>query len=282
MKCAWQSYLNLLPPWMRNQVDRLGCETLEELRLRLGRPPELVTSTECRYLERNIKAEDLSYCVNAASQYSPWSAATIANGYITASGGHRIGVCGDIAMINGKISTVTHISSLCLRVARDFPGIGLQAAQLQGNVLILGSPGRGKTTLLRDLFREISTCIKGAVAVVDERRELFPTVCDSFVFSPGIRTEVLSGCSKSAGIEMLIRTMNPSYVVVDEITAVEDSQALIHACWCGVSLLATAHAENLRDFMSRPVYKPLIQSRVFENIIVMQPDKSWKVERMNI
>ena len=81
---------------------------------------------------------------------------------------------------------------------------------------------------------------------------------------------------------MLIRTMNPSYVVVDEITAVEDSQALIHACWCGVSLLATAHAENLMDFMSRPVYKPLIQSRIFENIIVMQPDKSWKVERMNI
>lgn len=282
MKCAWQSYLNLLPQWMRSQVDKLGSEKLLELRLRLGRPPELVTCTDSRYLERNIYAEDLSYCVNAASQYSPWSANTIANGYITASGGHRIGVCGDIAMISGKISTITHISSLCLRVARDFPGIGFQASEIQGNLLIIGSPGRGKTTLLRDLIRQKSNSGKGAVAVVDERREIFPTVNGAFTFSPGIRTEVLSGCSKSAGIEMLIRTMNPNWVAVDEITAAEDCQALIHACWCGVSLLATAHAENLQDFAHRPVYKPLIHSGIFNNILVMQPDKSWKMERMNI
>lgn len=81
---------------------------------------------------------------------------------------------------------------------------------------------------------------------------------------------------------MLIRTMNPQWVAVDEITAAEDCQALIHAGWCGVSLLATAHAESLYDFMHRPVYSQLISSKLFETIIVMQPDKSWTVEEVDI
>ena len=120
------------------------------------------------------------------------------------------------------------------------------------------------------------------MAVVDERRELFPITDDQFCFSPGLRTEVLSGCSKPVGMDMLIRTMSPGWLAVDEITAAEDCEALIYAGWCGVSLLATAHAENLHDFLHRPVYQPLVGSKLFENIIVMQPDKSWKLERMNI
>ena len=281
MRCAWQSYLNILPQWMRESVDKLGSETLQELRLRLGRPPELVTVTGNQYLNRSIHADDISFCINAASQYSPWTASTITSGYITISGGHRIGICGEVVMINGRESTIRNVSSLCLRVARDFPGLSLQAAQIVGNVLILGCPGRGKTTFLRDLIRQKSNIGNGSVAVVDERRELFPVVNDAFVFSPGIRTDVLSGCCKQSGIEMVIRTMNPMWVAVDEITAIEDCQALIHACWCGVSLLATAHAENLQDLMNRHVYKSLLDARIFQNIIIMQPDKSWRMERLN-
>ena len=97
-----------------------------------------------------------------------------------------------------------------------------------------------------------------------------------------MRTEVLSGSDKSSGLEILIRTMNPAIVAVDEITADADCRGLLKACYCGVSILATAHAENLNDFMNRPVYAPLIEHKVFENIIVLQSDKSWKLERVNI
>ena len=121
-----------------------------------------------------------------------------------------------------------------------------------------------------------------AVGVVDERMEIFPIVSGSFCFSPGLRTEVLSGSEKSAGLEILIRTMNPETIAVDEITADTDCMGIVKACCCGVSILATAHAENLSDYLNRPVYAPLIENKVFNHIIVLQRDKSWEVERMNI
>jgi len=282
MRCAWQAFLSILPPWMRDKVDNAGSGTLQELRLRMGRPPELVLNTGSQFLNREVYADDLNFCINTASQYSPWAAATISKGYLTAPGGHRIGICGDVVTMDGKVSTVKNISSLCLRVARDISGIGLQAANLSGSVLILGSPGRGKTTLLRDIIRQRSNAGPGAVGVVDERLEIFPIVSGSFCFSPGLRTEVLSGSEKSAGLEILIRTMNPATIAVDEITADTDCMGIVKACCCGVSILATAHAENLSDYMSRPVYAPLIENKVFNHIIVLKPDKSWDVERMNI
>ena len=281
MKCAWQEYLQLLPIWMRCRVDNLGAENLEELRLRIGRLPELVLNSGYVFLERKVNLEDLSFCISAASQYSPWASTTISDGYLTAPGWHRIGICGDAAIVDVKVTTVRNLTSICLRVARDFPGVGRQAAKISGSLLIVGSPGRGKTTLLRDLIRQKADAGPGAVAVVDERREVFPTVSDSFCFSPGLRTEVLSGCRKKKGLEIMIRTMNPAWIAVDEITAEEDCCGVIQACNCGVSILATAHGESLEDFIQRPVYRPLIENMVFQNIIVMQPDKSWKLERMN-
>ena len=281
MKCAWQEYLQILPMWMRSPVDNLAAENLEELRLRMGRKPELILNRGYIFLERNVASEDLNFCISAASQYSPWASTTISDGYLTAAGGHRVGICGEVSVVDGKVKTIRNVTSLCLRVARDFPGIGSEAAKISGSVLILGSPGSGKTTLLRDLIRQKAEAGPGAVAVVDERREVFPISSDAFCFLPGMRTEVLSGCRKNKGLEIMIRTMNPSWVAVDEITAEEDCCAVIQACHCGVSILATAHGETVEDYLQRPVYKPLIENKIFQNIVVMQPDKSWKLERVN-
>ena len=116
--------------------------------------------------------------------------------------------------------------------------------------------------------------------MVDERCELFPIVSNHYCFDTGKRTDVLSGCKKSAGVEMLLRVMNPDVIAVDEITAQEDCKALLEAGWCGVTLLATAHAASKQDFLSRPVYQSLVQSKLFSHVILMQPDKSWRTERI--
>ncbi|MBQ8768064.1 MAG: Flp pilus assembly complex ATPase component TadA [Oscillospiraceae bacterium] len=276
MKCAWQELLAILPPAMRPEVDKLGREDAQELRLRLGRPVELVTHSGSRWLPRNISAQDISFVIQTASKYSPWAASTVSQGYITAPGGHRIGMCGDAVVKADKAVGIRTATSLCIRVARDFPGIAARALEISGNILVIGPPGSGKTTLLRDLIRQISNS-GSSITVVDERGELFPAG-----FDQGRRTDVLSGCAKSQGLSMAMRTMGPSCIAVDEITAQSDCQALLQCGWCGVRLLATAHASNLNDLKSRPVYRPLLDTRLFDNVLVLRRDKTWYTERMMV
>lgn len=282
MRCAWQAFINLLPVWMRQSVDMYGKENLQELRLRLHMPPELVTGKGSQFLERTVEGDDLRFVVNVASRYSPWAATTAAQGYITAPGGHRIGLCGAAVVSGGTMSGIREPSSLCLRVARDFPNLSGDLAKLSGSVLIIGRPGSGKTTLLRDLIRQRSESGCGSIAVVDEREEIFPQWHNQVCFPPGKRTDILSGCTKAHGVETVLRSMGPETIAVDEITAAEDCQALLHAGWCGVRLLATAHAGGRRDLYQRPVYRPIIESRLFDTVVVLQQDKSWRTERMDI
>ena len=282
MNCAWDAYMKLIPTWMKDDVEKYGKENLQELRLRIGRAPELVTKTGSKWIDGIVTQADLSFSINIASRYSPWTSTTIENGYITAQGGHRVGVCGEMSIKDGKIQSVKSATSVSVRVARDFPGISRNLSAVRGSMLIIGSPGTGKTTLMRDIVRFISDQSQGAVAVVDERRELFPLIDGKFCFPPGERTDVLTGCSKRTGIELLIRTMTPHTIAVDEITAQEDCAALLYAGWCGVRLLATAHASCREDLLRRKVYTPLIADGLFENLIILQPDKSWTLERMKV
>ena len=113
--------------------------------------------------------------------------------------------------------------------------------------------------------------------MIDERGELFPEA-----FSRGKRMDVLTGCPKPAGIEMILRTMGPDCIAVDEITAAEDAMAMVQAANCGVRLLATAHAGSSGEFRRRPVYRPLVENRVFENMAVLHADKSYHLERMTL
>ena len=273
MTCAWQEFLGVLPIWMRKEVDRLGKGTLQELRMRMQAPPELLFPEESRWLERPVSREDLNYTINAASRYSPWTAQTAAQGYLTVAGGHRIGLCGEAVVQQGVVTGIKNISSLCIRIARDFPGIAASASKLPGSLLILGPPGWGKTTLLRDLIRQLENTEK--IGVVDERGELFPEGIPR-----GNRVDILSGCSKQDGIPMLLRTMGPNCIAVDEITTAEDTGALLQAANCGVRLLATAHGSSVSDLRLRKIYRPLLENAVFAAVLVLKKDKSFTTERM--
>ena len=134
MNCAWQAYINLLPLRIRNDVDKLGRKTLQELRLRLNLPPELITANGTIWLDGKTTRDDLSFCINAASRYSPWNAHTSTQGYITAPGGHRLGICGRVTMGHDGIKSIVEPTSICIRVARDIPGIAEKASGISGSL----------------------------------------------------------------------------------------------------------------------------------------------------
>lgn len=275
MMCAWNQLLGILPDWLAVETDRYGKQELQELRLRLGQVPELVLGQKSLWLDRIAARDDLNFVINTASRYSPWAAGTVSEGFLTAPGGHRIGICGDVVMKNGSMAGIRQVYSLCIRVARDFPGLAGNTVRLKGSVLLIGPPGSGKTTLLRDLARSVAQ--NETVCVVDERGELYPEGVPR-----GKRMDVLTGCGKEEGIDILLRTMGPSCIAVDEVTSESDCQALIRAGWCGVRLLATAHAASVTDLNHRPVYKSLISCKLFDHILVLSRDKSWREERMAI
>lgn len=273
MKCAWDELLSILPNTIRKDVVFFKDKALQELRLRINAPPELILADRDVFLTRLTTESDLNFVINSASQYSPWASTTISQGYLTAPGGHRIGICGETACQNGRIQGFCRLYSLCIRIARDHSILKYSPDLENTSILILGAPGWGKTTFLRDLTRQIAQTKQ--VCVVDERKELFPEG-----FRRGKHMDILSGCPKADGIEMVLRTMGPDCIAVDEITASEDCQALIQSANCGVLLIATAHAAGLEDFRRRKIYHSLIENKVFQSLVLLRQDKSYTWERM--
>lgn len=263
MKWNEQQLLSILPQRLRGG----DYGKTHQLRLRLGQKPRLDMPGSFRELEGAVTEEELRFVVNTASRYSPWSAQSIREGYITAPGGHRIGLCGE-----GAGENLREITSVCIRIARDHRAIAA-GLPMEGNLLILGAPGSGKTTLLRDYIRHRARL--ETVSVVDERREIFP---EGFDRSGSI--DVLSGVGKGRGMDMVLRSMSPKVIALDEITCEDDCAALIRAAWCGVQLVATAHASDIGDLLERQVYRPLVQTGLFTRAAVLDTRQCWKLREV--
>ena len=263
MKWNEQQLLSILPQRLRNADFR----DVRELRLRLGQRPRLVIGRGFRELSGVVTKEEIRYLINAASRYSPWNSRSMAQGYLTAPGGHRIGLCGD-----GAGETLSDVTSVCIRIARDYTGIAA-GLPMEGNLLILGAPGSGKTTLLRDVIRHRAR--SAAVVVVDARREIFP---EGFERTGNL--DVLCGVAKGRGMDMALRCMSPRVVATDEITCADDCEALIRAAWCGVDLIATAHASGIADLQGREVYRPLVDTGLFQKIAVLDSCQCWHIREV--
>lgn len=264
----------------------------EELRLRAGRPVSITLPEGEAALPGcpPVTSNDLRTVLEIATHASAHTALErVRHGFVTVRGGHRLGICGTVAVKDGTIHNMQCITSLNIRIARQIPGIAndlLRWIRKEGSmpsVLVLAPPGAGKTTLLRDLIRGLSDGIGGSplrVGVVDERGELAASWDGVMQLDLGSHTDVVDGCGKADGLMMLLRGMNPQVLAMDEISAPGDIDALDKAVGCGVALLATAHGCSVDDMQRRPLYSGLLQRKIFQKVLQIEVDAGIRRYRL--
>lgn len=275
--------LPLLPEVYQSQFSP-GCwDGLEEFRLGTGRPLRLRYGQAERELWPALTPEAVEGVLQRACRHSAYAYTdTIRRGYVTVEGGHRIGICGFGVTEGEYVQTLRCVSSLNIRVARQVKGCASKLMPyLDRSTLMLGPPGSGKSTLLRDAVRQLSDKGRQYIGLADERGELSAAVAGNYQLSVGSRTDVLVNVPKAQAIMMLLRTMNPDWIALDEITAPEDIKALEQASYCGVKLLATAHGDTMKDLSCRPLYQRLMETGVFRQIAVLRRDKSYEILEVN-
>ena len=277
-------HLRALPAEIKNRV--------QEIRLRVNRPvtvccPEGIyflraggglactVTADCQISGKSEMEETFRIlCGNSVYSHD----AEIRCGYVTLRGGHRAGICGTSVFQNGTASGLRDISSVNIRVAREVPGcadgiLGRLKDSLDGGLLLAGPPSSGKTTILRDIARQLSSGICGnlcKVAIVDERGEIAGTYRGVPQNDVGICCDVLDCCPKSEGILTAVRTLSPQYIVCDEIGSGEEVQAVEQSLNAGVVVIASIHAAGAAELARRRQAVSLLQSGAFGTVAFLR------------
>ena len=252
-----------------HNLSRQERQELEEIRIYAQANAELVFAEAAREIPVRVSMDELLAALSGHALYR--CEREMAMGYIPLPGGHRAGICGRMVHQSDGTWQMAHVSSVCIRIGRHVQGasklIHRCLMDAQGNaqrVLVLGAPGSGKTTVLRDAALWLSQ--NGMhVAVADEREELFG--CESYRAEK--RLDVLGGMDKAHALPMLIRSMAPQMVITDEIGRDEDTRVVLDALRCGVGLLASAHARSMEEAAKRPVIQALIAQHAFDWYVLL-------------
>lgn len=201
----------------------------------------------------------------------------INNGFITLSGGHRVGICGTCNLSDGKIRSVTDITSINIRVARQFIGCAtdlITDIPINYGIMICGVPSSGKTTLLRDIARSLSLQSYN-VSVLDERFELAAAGAGELAFDVGM-CDVYSGYPKKISAYQAIRTMSPDFIVCDELTG-DDTDTIVNCLNYGVNVIASVHCDCLENMLRNRGIVSLLRTNAFKKIVFLDSKSKCRV-----
>ena len=273
---------NILARRIRDILVRrkISFDKLQEIRLRIGKPLIVMADNVEWVMREEIEKEEFMETLEYICKYSLYAFENeLKQGFITIEGGHRVGISGQVYVENGEVKNFKNISSMNIRVSHEvshcadriLPYITQEEGIL--NTLIISPPRCGKTTLLRDLVRVVSdgnAKLKGCtVGVVDERSEIAGSYLGVPQNQVGIRTDVLDACPKSKGMMMLLRSMAPSVIAVDELGGAEDVHAMEYAMNCGCKFLATVHGKSMEEIRKKPLFETLVKEKRFERYVVL-------------
>ena len=266
----------MMPRSIVSLIDMNQIEKLQEIRIRVNKKAilkyddkEVITN----FIPNESNMIEILHRLCENSIYSFQS--QICNGFVTLYGGHRVGITGHVVMNNGKINNINYISGLNFRIAKEIIGASndllryvIENGEIQ-NSLIVSKPGNGKTTLLRDLVRNLSN-MGYTVSLIDERGEIAAMYNGVPQNDVGLRCDVLDNVTKSLGMKIAVRTMSPDIIVSDEIGTKEDVEAINYGVLSGVHGIFTAHGNSIMDIKLNENLNKLYEEKIFNKIIFLE------------